>query len=100
MAVRACEFVAVPLLFVGFGSNASEVASAKFVNVPPSSANAVTVKFVFVFGASLNADHVTKLLTTDRFVGVALTNVKPTGNWSLTKTFVAMAVPRFVTVME
>ena len=36
---------------------------------------------------------------TEIFVGVALTNVKPAGNWSCTTTFVALPVPRFVTVM-
>ena len=96
-AVITCEFVAVPLLLAGFGSNGPEVAKAMFVKLPPTAEITVTMKLLTAFGARLIAGQLTKLFETiDN--GVALTNVNPAGNKSDNTTLVAVEGPLLVTV--
>jgi hypothetical protein len=83
-------------LFVGFGSPVGVLTLAVFVNVPLAGAVTVTVTFVTWLLDSVPSDQFTvpKLFTP---LLLALTNVTPTGNASVTVTLLALDGPKFVT---
>ena len=58
--VMTCAFVSEPLLFVAFKSGVRLLPDARFVNVPPSIASNVTVRFVLPFAGNVGIVHVTK----------------------------------------
>ena len=94
--VTTCAFVNQPSLFVAFKSNVALLPEAMFVNVPPSIASKVTVRFVLPFAGNVGIVHVTRF----PFAlppPLALTNVQPESIAFVTTTFVAIAGPRFVT---
>ena len=85
-------------MFVGDGSPVGEFTFAVFVSEPLAGAVTVTVRFV-----TWLLDNVPKVqLTTPELFNplpLALTNVTPFGNASVTVTLLAMDGPKFVTEM-
>ena len=86
------------MLFVGTGSGVGEPTLAKFVSEPVAGAVTVTVRFVDCAARSVPKFHVTRPLAFAP-LPLALTNVTPTGNVSVTITLLADDGPKFETVM-
>ena len=85
-------------LFVGVGSLVGVLTLATFVSEPLAGAVTINVRFVVWLFVNAPKLHVTK----PPFVTpppVALTNVTPTGNVSVTVTLLAVDGPKFVTLM-
>lgn len=85
-------------LFVGVGSGVGELMLAVLVKLPLTGAVTVTVKLLVWLFVNVPRLHVTN----PAFVTpppLALTNVTPTGNVSVTTTKLAGVGPRFVTEM-
>ena len=85
-------------LFVGTGSGVGEPTLAKFVSEPVAGAVTVTVRFVDCVARSVPKFHVTRPLAFAP-LPLAVTNVTPLGNVSVTMTLLADDGPKFETVM-
>jgi hypothetical protein len=96
--VTTCEFVAVPLLFVGFGSMTLEPTSAIFVKRPSTGAVTLTETLVAAPAASVPRFQVTRPAVSAPSPD-AFTNVNPAGNASVATTPEAAEGPRFVITM-
>jgi len=83
-------------LFVEFGSPVGELTAAALVSVPEAGAVTVTVRLLTWPPVSVpRLQFTTPLLFTPP--PVALTNVTPNGNVSVTTTLLALEGPKFVT---
>lgn len=96
--VTTMALVEVPSLFVGTVSSTALPAETRLVNVPLGGAVTVTVKFVNTPLVKLAIGHVTRPLVKVK-PALAVTNVTPVGNVSVTTTLVAVDGPRLVSAI-
>jgi hypothetical protein len=85
-------------LFVGTGSPVGPPTLATFVRLPLTGAVTINVRFVVWPFVKVPRLHVTKPKLFEPFP-LALTNVTPTGNVSVTVTLLAPDGPKFVTLI-